>query len=34
MLSTLRKFKEHLDVMEADFEMANHNNNLLSKMLH
>lgn len=34
MLTTLRKFKEHLDLMEADFEQANQNNNQLSKMLH
>jgi len=34
MLTTLRKFKEHLDLMEADFIQANINNNQLSKMLH
>ena len=30
---TLKKFKEHLDLMEADFEQANVQQNELSKML-
>jgi len=34
MLTTLKKFKEHLDLMEADFEQANTNNNQLSLMLY
>ncbi len=34
MLQTLKKFKEHIDLMESDFEQANINNNQLSKMLY
>ena len=33
MLTSLRKFKEHLDIMEGEFEQANLNNNTMNKML-
>lgn len=33
MLVNLKKFKEHLDLMEGDFEQANVQQNQLSKML-
>ena len=33
MLTSLRKFKEHLDLMEADFEQAMQNNGQMNKMM-
>ena len=33
MLVNLKKFKEHLDLMEGDFDQANIQQNELSKML-
>jgi len=34
MLQTLKKFKEHLEVMEMEFEQAITNENQLSSMLY
>ena len=33
MLSSLRQFKKHLDLMEGEFGVANQQNNNLNKML-
>jgi len=33
MLVTLKKFKEHLDIMEGEFEQAMENENRMTSML-